>query len=105
MSDEKHESLNEVANRWNNCKIKDTSLDPEIWFNELYILNLKFKNIKAKYEKDEDELKAHVFYVLAEEYKQVRVSCNVNIAKMEFKDLNKEISWFWKANMSRRNTK
>ena len=51
VSDEKQESLNEVTNRWNNCKIKDTILDPYIWFNELYNLNLKFKKIKAKYEK------------------------------------------------------
>ena len=59
--------LKEVNNMCNNCKIKDTSLDPEIWFNELYNLNLKFKKIKSKYEKYKDELKAHVFHVLPEE--------------------------------------
>ena len=47
-------SLNEVTNRWTNFKIKDTSLDPDIWFNELYNLNLKLNKIKEKYEKDED---------------------------------------------------
>ena len=66
MSYDKQESLNEVTHICNNCKIKDTSLDPEIWFNELYNANLKFKNIKAKYEKYEDELKAHVLDVLPE---------------------------------------
>ena len=35
VSDEKQESLNKVTNGWNNCNIKDTSLDPDIWFNEL----------------------------------------------------------------------
>ena len=64
MSEEKQESFNEVTNRWNNYKIKDTSLDPDIWFNELYNLSLKFKKTKENYEKDEDELKAHVFDVL-----------------------------------------
>ena len=64
VSDEKQESLNEVTKRWENCKIKDTSLDPDIWFNELYNINLKFNNIKAKYEKYEEKLKAHVFGVL-----------------------------------------
>ena len=54
VSDEKQESLNGVTNRWNNCRIKDTSQDQYIWFNELYNLNLKFKKIKAKYKKDED---------------------------------------------------
>ena len=54
VSDEKQESLNEVTNRWKNCKIKDTSLDPYFWFNELYNLNLKFNKIKANYEKYED---------------------------------------------------
>ena len=54
MLDEKQESLNEVTNRWNKCSIDDTSQDPDIWFNELYNLNLKFNNITAKYEKDED---------------------------------------------------
>ena len=66
VSNEKQESMNEGTKRWNNCKIKDTSLDPGIWFNELYNLNLQFKKIKAKYEKDEYELKAHVFDVLPE---------------------------------------
>ena len=64
VSDEKQESLNEVTNGWKNCKIKGTSLDPYIWFNDLYNFNLKFKKIKAKYENDEDELKAHVVDVL-----------------------------------------
>ena len=71
---DKQESLNEVTNSQNNCKIKDTSLDLKIWFNELYNLNPNFKKIKAKYEKDEDELKAHVFDVLPDKYKKYRVS-------------------------------
>ena len=63
MSDDKQESLYEVTNRWNNCDIKETSLDPDIWFNKLYNLNLRFKSIKPNYEKYEDELKAHLFDV------------------------------------------
>ena len=51
---------------WKNCRIKDTSKDPEICFNEIFNLNLNFKKIKAKYEKDEDDLKAHVFDILPE---------------------------------------
>ena len=64
MSDEKQESLNEAKNRRNNCKIKDNSIDPYIWFTEIYNLNLKFKKIKSKYEKYEDELKEHFFNIL-----------------------------------------
>ena len=73
VSDEKQESLNEATNRWNNCRIKETSIYPDIWFNELYNLNLKLKYNKAKYEKDEDKIKARAFNVLPEEYKLVRV--------------------------------
>ena len=73
-----------MTNRCNNCKIKDTSLDPEIWFNELYNLNLKFKKIKEEYENYEGKLKADVFDVLPEEYRQVRLSCNVNICQDAF---------------------
>ena len=54
VSDEKQESLNEVTNRWNKLRINDTSQDPDIWFNGLYHLNLKFNKIKTKYEKYED---------------------------------------------------
>ena len=61
VSDETQERLNEVTNRWNNCKIRNTSLDPDILFIEIYNLNLNFKKIKERYEKDEDELKRHVF--------------------------------------------
>ena len=35
---------------------------------------LKFNKIKEKYEKYEDEMKQHGFYVLPEEYKPVRAS-------------------------------
>ena len=54
VSDEKQEILNEVTTRWNNFWIKVTSQDPDIWFDELLNLNLKFNNIKAKYENDGD---------------------------------------------------
>ena len=63
MSDDEQESLNEVTNIWKNYSIKYISQDPDIWFNELYKLNLKFYKIKEKYEKYEDELKSHVFDV------------------------------------------
>ena len=56
-----------MTNSWNNFNIKDTSLDPYIWFNEIYNFNFKFNNIKAEYEKDEDKLKARVFDILPEE--------------------------------------
>ena len=55
-----------VTNRYNNYNIRDTILDPDIWFNELYNFNLTFKKIKESYEKDEDELRADVFDVLPE---------------------------------------
>ena len=58
--------------------------------------NLKFNNIKGKYEKDEDEMKVHVFDNFFEEYKSLHVYFNVNISKMVYKDLNKGIFWFWK---------
>ena len=74
MAYEKQESLNELTTRWNKFKIKDISLDPKIWFNELYNSNPKLKKIKAKYKNDEDELKSHVFDILPEEYNQVIVS-------------------------------
>ena len=64
MSDEKQDSLNEVTNRCNNSRIKDTSQDPDIWFNELYKLNLEFKKIKANHENDEEKLKTDVFDIL-----------------------------------------
>ena len=78
-----------MTNRWNNFRIKDTSQYPDIWFNELFNLNLKFNKIKAKYEKDEYEMKTQIFYVLHEEYKHMRVSCNVKISKMAYKVLKK----------------
>ena len=48
---------------WNNLSINDTSQYPDIWFNWIFNLNLKFKKIKSKYEKDEDDMKAYVFDV------------------------------------------
>ena len=67
VSDEKKESLNEVKNRWNNCRNKETIQYPDIWFNKLYKQNLKFKNIKSRYEKNQDKVRSYVFGVLTEE--------------------------------------
>ena len=39
----------------------DTSQYPYIWLNKLFNLNLKVNKIKGKYDKYEDEIKAHVF--------------------------------------------
>ena len=99
VSYEKQDMFNEVKNRWNNCRMKGTSQDPDIWFNGSFNLNIKFKKIKANYDKDEDEIKAHIFEILSEDYKPVRLSCNVDISKMVFNDLKKEISWFWKTEL------
>ena len=49
-----------------NYRIKDTSQYSDMWFNELYNLNLKFNKIKERYEKDEDKIKAQFFDVLPE---------------------------------------
>ena len=64
VSDEKQEIRNEVTNRCNTCRINDTGQYPDIWFNELYNLNLKFNKIKRGYQKDEDDMKSHAFDVL-----------------------------------------
>ena len=95
VSDKKQESLNEVTNRWNISRIKGISRDPDIWFNELFNSNLKFKKIKAKYKKNENELKEYVFSALPEYYKPVRVSCNNKTSNMVFKEIKKGIHWFW----------
>ena len=44
-------------------------------------------------------MKAHVFDVLPEEYKPVKLYFNVNIFKMAYNDLKKEISWLWKTQL------
>ena len=41
--------------------------------------------IRVKYEKYDDEMKAHVFDILPEKLKTVRISCNKNISKMAYK--------------------
>ena len=48
--------MNEVTNRCNNFNIKDTSEYPYVSFNDIFNLNLNFKKIQEKYEKDDNEL-------------------------------------------------
>ena len=45
-------------------------------------------------------MKTHVFDILPEEYKPVRVYCNVNISKMAFKYLKKEKCCLWKTELN-----
>ena len=51
VSDDKKEIQNEVANRWNTCGIKYRSQESKIWFNALYILDFKLKEVKEKMRK------------------------------------------------------
>ena len=82
MSYTKQENINESKNRRNTFRIKDTIQDPAIWFNELYNINSKLKKIKEKYEYD---MKVNAFDLLPEEYKSLRISCNVKISKRAYK--------------------
>ena len=45
------------------ARSRKKSQDQAIWFHELFNLNLKFKKIKRKYEKEKYEIKAHVFEI------------------------------------------
>ena len=68
--------------------------------------NPEVQKNQEKYDKYEDEIKAHVFRVLPEEYKPVRVYFNVNISNIEYKYFDKEIHWFWKIDLvGKRNKK
>ena len=71
VSDEKQEILNEVTNRWNNLRMKEKSQDTDIWYTELFNWNLKFKKTNEKNERDGDDLNAHVFDILPEDYKTI----------------------------------
>ena len=51
-----------------------------------YIILILISGKSRKYELDKDDMKAHVFYVLPEEYKPIRLYCNVNISKVEYKE-------------------
>ena len=85
--------MNEVKYRWKIFRVR-TKVKILIYGSINYYFNFMFNNINAKYDKDEDEMKAHVFDVTPEYYKPVRISFNVNISKMTFKDLKKEIRCF-----------
>ena len=87
-----------MTNRWNNYIIRYISQYPDIWFNERFNLNLKFNKIKGKYEKDGDYMKSHVFNFLTEVYKPVRISWNVNISKMAYKDPSNKFVGFGRHN-------
>ena len=50
------------------------------------------------------ETKAHVFDTLPEEYKPVQVFCNVSITKISYKDIKKEIHFFWKTEIGGKHT-
>ena len=63
---EKQESLNGVTNGCNTYMIKDSSQNIDIWYNNLYHLNVNFNKFKEKYEKYEFEKKGHIFDVLTE---------------------------------------
>ena len=45
-------------------------------------------------------MKAHFFDAFPEDYKPIRVSYNVNISNMAFKDVKKDIHWFWKTDLN-----
>ena len=67
--------------------MKDTSQDPNIWLNDLYNLSLKSKYIKEKHKEYEYEMNPHIYDVLPEEKRSVRVSSNVNASNTTYKDL------------------
>ena len=79
-------------------RIKDKSQDPITWLNELHNINLNLNNIMGRYDRDEDEIKGHMFDILPEEYKPVHIYCSVNTNKMAYRDLKKK-NWLWKTEL------
>ena len=47
-SSTKSESLSNVVNEWNKCKLELTLEDLDNWFTKLFVLNQKFKEIKVE---------------------------------------------------------
>ena len=43
----------------------------------------------------------HIYDVLPEEKRSVRVSSNVNTSTMAYKDLKIEMNWFWKTELGK----
>ena len=89
VSDDKQESLNEVTDIWNNSSIRYTSKYPDIWSNEWFNFNLKLNKIRVKYDNYGDYIKAQVFDFPSKDYEPVRVSWNVNISIMAYKEPKK----------------
>ena len=71
VSSQKQNSLTDVTEEWNNSRLGSVKVDPDDWFPYLYQVNAKFKKIKAKYGKDDDQIKAHVLVNLPEEYEVI----------------------------------
>ena len=93
-SSTKSESLSDVVKEWNECKLGSVLEDPDDWFGKLFVLNQKFKEIKAEYEKDADMMKAHVLSGLPKEYSVLRTQLYTN-RSATYDDYKTFIHGYW----------
>ena len=94
MKDESN--LTEMLNLFVQCKLKDTTTDPDSWFLELDQINDKLEGIDAKYRKEEFELKAHLLGNLPEGYNDVKTKISGREKDYEVEDIEDEIRRKWK---------
>ena len=98
------EILIEVTKQWLECRLDDIETDPKIYFSKLDRINRKFEKIKKKYKKDENQIIAHIFQSVHNEYVPIIVDVMMNLNELNKKQLQEikgRIRSFWKDELKR----
>ena len=66
-----HSDLTSLQQEFMNCTPQSAKSDPDLWFNEIYLLNECFLQIDSGHGKKDWELQAHVLANLPKEYSEV----------------------------------
>ena len=91
---QKQNSLTDVTEEWNNSRLSSVKVDPDDWFTYLYRVNAKFKKIKTKYGKDDDQIKPRVLVNLTEEYEAIQTNLRMN-PTYSYADYKTHIHMHW----------
>ena len=89
------EMLTEILTEFIECKLENTSADPDKWFINLDTINDRLESIGSDYRKKEYELKAHLLSGLPKGYEDVKTKIRRVELKYTVEDIEDKIRTKW----------
>ena len=84
------ENYPKLDQAFSDCKLVGMQKDPELWFNDLYHLNMRLTRIHLKYPKEELQVKSHMMTAMSNDHERIIIKFRGDVNDTTLVMLHKE---------------